>query len=88
MRHLARGLVLCALMAAVGPARAEPPAFPDFEARRVKPPKPGAKKRILVQITAPVPRKPVAPAPDPAVRDDGARARQPGVPCLALRQAA
>ncbi|MEQ8342787.1 MAG: lytic transglycosylase domain-containing protein [Marinovum algicola] len=71
MRHLARGLVLCALMAAVGPARAEPPAFPDFEARRVKPPKPGAKKRILVQITAPVPRKPVAPAPDPAVRDDG-----------------
>ncbi|WP_323763640.1 lytic transglycosylase domain-containing protein [Marinovum sp.] len=70
MRHLAYGAVLCALMAAPLPALAEAPAFPDFEARRVKPPKPGTKKRILVQITAPAPRKPVAAKPAPAT--DGA----------------
>ncbi|WP_417522988.1 lytic transglycosylase domain-containing protein [Marinovum sp.] len=70
MRHFAT-LALCALVAAAVPAAADPPAFPDFEARRVKPPKPGTKKRILVQITAPAPRK-LAPAKvAPATGDSG-----------------
>lgn len=38
------------------------PAFPDFSAKRVKPPAPGAKKRINVQIqSAPVVAAPVLP---------------------------
>lgn len=51
------------------PAQAQqlPKPFPDFEAKRVKPPKEGASKRITVQI-APPPEAPeattAAPAPD------------------------
>ena len=53
--------ILAAAMAAwavSGPAVAEGPApFPDFSAKRVKPPKPGTRQRITVQI---------APTPSPA----------------------
>ncbi|MEO0381505.1 MAG: lytic transglycosylase domain-containing protein [Pseudomonadota bacterium] len=47
--------VLCAALVAVSlhvaPVGAdEPPAFKDFSAKRVKPPSPGTKKRITIQI--------------------------------------
>ncbi|MEP2530856.1 lytic transglycosylase domain-containing protein [Shimia sp.] len=48
-----RNTLLVALLAAglVSPGQAEsPPAFPDFKAKRVKPPKPGQRKRINIQI--------------------------------------
>ncbi|WP_289150346.1 transglycosylase SLT domain-containing protein [uncultured Salipiger sp.] len=54
-----------------GGARADsPPAFPEFTAKRVTPPKPGTKKRITVQIE-PAPVTPVVAAPPP-VSSDGA----------------
>nr|WP_238366046.1 lytic transglycosylase domain-containing protein [Mesobacterium pallidum] len=50
-----------ALVASGSPLAAESPApFPEFEAKRVKPPKAGTRKRITVQI------EPQAPAPIPA----------------------
>lgn len=47
-----------------------PPAFPNFEAKRIKPPKKGAKKRIQVQIEeranpAVAPVAPIPPSPTP-----------------------
>lgn len=42
-----------------------PPPFPEFTFKRVKPPKPGADKRITIQIE-PEDRAAVAPAPTPA----------------------
>lgn len=43
--------VLAAFLTATGPVLAEAPApFPEFSAKRVKPPKAGTKKRITVQI--------------------------------------
>ena len=50
----------------VVPVRAQSPApFPDFEARRIKPPKPGQGKRITIQIE---PRAaPAVAAPSPGV---------------------
>lgn len=53
------GLVGCAALAQDVTA---PPAYPDFTFHRVKPPAPGAKKRITVQITA-APAAPRLPAP-------------------------
>ncbi|KNG94811.1 lytic transglycosylase domain-containing protein [Pseudaestuariivita atlantica] len=53
---------LCALFIAATPGLAEAPEpFPDFKAKRVKPPKPGAARRITVQIEPRV--APAAPAP-------------------------
>lgn len=60
-------------------ARAEAPApFPDFSARRVKPPAPGTRRRITVQIepAAPVPAQ-EAQAPDTEPVDPDAL-RSPG----------
>ncbi|MGY3437701.1 MULTISPECIES: lytic transglycosylase domain-containing protein [unclassified Marinovum] len=65
MKHLAIALALYSVIAPP-PAWGEAPAFQDFEARRVKPPKPGTKKRILVQITAPAPREVAPPKAAPA----------------------
>lgn len=45
------------------PERAGPPAFTDFSARRVKPPAPGTKKRITVQIDPNELPKPTIPRP-------------------------
>ncbi len=42
------------------PVKTTPPPFPDFEARWVKPPKPGTVPKITIQI------EPAAPAPKPA----------------------
>lgn len=64
MKTIARAMAVLACLGVV-PAEAEtptPPPFKNFEPRRVKPPKAGATKRILVQITAPAPRAPVPQA--------------------------
>ncbi|MEO0938680.1 MAG: lytic transglycosylase domain-containing protein [Pseudomonadota bacterium] len=67
-----RSLAACAaLFALCAPVAADsPPPFPDFSAKRVKPPKPGTKTRITVQI-APAPAAPVAPAPPSTDRAAG-----------------
>ncbi len=56
MRILQWSVALAAAVyLAVPPVHAETPApFPEFEAKRVKVPKAGTRKRITVQITAPV----------------------------------
>ncbi|MBN9889705.1 lytic transglycosylase domain-containing protein [Salipiger abyssi] len=43
-----------------------PPPFPEFSAKRVKPPKPGAKKRVTVQIAPVSGTKPAAPVAENA----------------------
>lgn len=74
-RHLAMvGLAMSLCMTA---AIAEPPPFPDFSAKRVKPPAPGAKKRITVQIA------PQAPAPVVTPSGPVAQPRAPGGDTLA-----
>ena len=60
-----RFFTVCAALAlsTVGPAAAEaPPPYPDFTFKRVTPPKPGATRRITVQIT-PETAQPDIPAP-------------------------
>ncbi|MFP7570308.1 lytic transglycosylase domain-containing protein [Marivita sp. S2033] len=52
---------LCALSLCAGAVGAEPPPFPEFSAKRVKPPKAGSRKRITVQI-APRAAEPAVPA--------------------------
>ncbi|MDK3017119.1 lytic transglycosylase domain-containing protein [Pseudodonghicola flavimaris] len=65
-RRLAGGLAVVALIGAAGLAGAEAPApYADFQAKRVKPPAPGTKKRITVQIQPGDGPKPLAkPAPE------------------------
>ena len=53
------GVAALAAMLGVSTVQAEPPPFPEFSAKRVKPPSAGAKKRITVQIA---PQAPVAPS--------------------------
>lgn len=46
--------IVCAALAVTSPAAAEdPPDFPEFTFKRVKPPEAGSGKRITVQITEP-----------------------------------
>ncbi len=63
--------VLAALVG-VGPVAADdPPPFKDFSAKRVKPPAPGTRKRITIQIDpveAAMAATPEASAPDPQPR--------------------
>ena len=64
MRHVLwpwAAIFCAAIVLASGPSGAEsPPPFRDFTFKRVKPPPPGATKRITVQI-APKPAEPVSP---------------------------
>lgn len=61
-------LALCALQ----PAQAEdPPPFPQFTFKRVKPPKPGARQRINIQITNPEDSSAPATTPVPTVAASG-----------------
>ncbi|MBJ3761248.1 lytic transglycosylase domain-containing protein [Maribius pontilimi] len=67
MRHIGISTALAVLLA-FGPAHAaDPPPFPDFTFKRMKPPKAGTRKRITVQIDPseqwppPVAAKPVEP---------------------------
>lgn len=64
----------CALCMALGCAAAadEPAAFPEFKAKRVKPPQPGTLKRITIQID---PSE--YPAPPPPKKPDAAGGEQP-----------
>lgn len=62
---------LAALLASVGAVPADPPPFPDFSAKRVKPPKAGAGNRITVQIA---PRENPAVPPTPAAPKETAAA--------------
>lgn len=45
----------CAMFLCVGPVLSDPPPFPEFSAKRVKPPASGTQKRITVQITPQAP---------------------------------
>jgi soluble lytic murein transglycosylase-like protein len=74
------GLRLLSAAVAVGlalapvPGRAEGPApFPDFSAKRVTPPKPGAQRRITVQIVTPA-TAPAAASAAPAAAPENAAA--------------
>ena len=58
----------CALALCLGTVQAEPAPFPEFSAKRVKPPNSNTKKRITVQIA---PQAPVVSTPS---------ATQPGAP--------
>ena len=66
MRMLA-GLIIVLVGMTGGPLLAnDPPTFPDFTFKRVKPPAPGTKRRITVQIEpAPIVEKQVAVAASP-----------------------
>jgi hypothetical protein len=67
-------MVFCAMSLAVADVQAEPAPFPDFSAKRVKPPTSGAKKRITVQIAPQAPAPKVAPSvvtPQPGGRVAG-----------------
>ena len=48
----------------------DPPPFKDFSAKRVKPPAPGAQRRITVQIDPEEAARAAAPAPDVVEADD------------------
>lgn len=67
-------MALCAVSLSFADVQAEPAPFPDFSAKRVKPPSSGTKKRITVQISpqdvAPV-ASPSAPAAQPGERAAG-----------------
>lgn len=67
-------------LAAAGAGAESPPPFPDFQAKRVTPPKPGTSKRITVQITAP------PPAPKPAPGKNG-KAEESAVAAVAMPSA-
>lgn len=78
MRAVLAALALL-VFAAADPLGAQSPApFPEFEAKRIAPPKPGAKRRITVQIDE-APQVPAAPpAPEP-LPEETARA-EPAAP--------
>jgi soluble lytic murein transglycosylase-like protein len=59
-------------------------AFPDFSAKRVKPPEPGASKRITVQIA---PRAEPAVPPRPAKPQPALAPRAPAAPAAPSRNA-
>lgn len=56
-------ILMCASLCAWPATAQEPAPFPEFQAKRVKPPQPGARKRITVQITEPAPARSAAPDP-------------------------
>ncbi|WP_417672837.1 lytic transglycosylase domain-containing protein [Pseudodonghicola sp.] len=66
VQRLAGGLAAVVLMGTGGSAMAEAPLpYPDFQAKRIKPPAPGATRRITVQIQPGDGLKPVAKSPEP-----------------------
>ncbi len=70
-------MALVAMCLGVGGSHAEPPPFPEFSAKRIKPPSSSTKKRITVQI---VPQAPSLPKAAPAAT---AQPRRPGNDTLA-----
>ena len=68
--------LLLPVLVAASPVQADSPApFPEFEAKRVKPPAPGTRKRINVFIEAetPAPRTAAAPSTQEAAPDTPGR---------------
>jgi hypothetical protein len=66
VQRLAGGLAAVVLMGTGGSAMAEAPLpYPDFQAKRIKPPAPGATRRITVQIQPGDGLKPMAKSPEP-----------------------
>lgn len=65
MKELFAGaMIALALLCAGSGAAQDPPPFKDFSAKRVKPPEPGTRKRITVQITPEEPGEVVQGAKD------------------------
>lgn len=69
--------ILLSVFLTLGPSAVQAqsaPAFPDFSAKRLKPPAPGVKKRITVQIESNVPVTPTPILPQdvaqPAISDE------------------
>ena len=68
-QSLLASCLVCALALPAGAQDdASPAPFPEFKAKRVKPPKPGTKRRITVQIDPAA--TPPRPAPPPKAADD------------------
>lgn len=70
------GLGLGLGLGVAGPAPADPAPYPEFTFKRVTPPKPGAQRRITVQIVPPEPQ--VVPPEPPAAKAETAPAPGPG----------
>jgi soluble lytic murein transglycosylase-like protein len=99
MKRLIWAWVALFLAAAAPAAGDAPPPYPNFTYRRVTPPKPGATRRITVQIapSAAQPAKPARPAPEksggsydwywglvsPALSDSGPGRLAPALTALA-----
>lgn len=65
--------IMCATLASLPvTARADPPDFPEFTFKRVKPPASSSSRRITVQITDPLPAPRKKPKPDAAADADEA----------------
>ncbi len=79
MRMMASCLVCVLALPAPAQVVTSPTAYPDFEAKRVKPPKPGTKRRITVQIDPNA--VPARPIPTPvALPEPETPAPVPGLP--------
>jgi hypothetical protein len=79
--QMIRRILLTVLLGLVnqlsGQAMAGPPTpYADFEAKRVRPPAPGTRKRITVQIEPTVPE----PVAQPAPQEDDSQTTTPYVP--------
>jgi soluble lytic murein transglycosylase-like protein len=67
---ISTAFLMCACLCA-GPVAAQDPApFPEFQAKRVKPPKAGTRKRITVQITEPAQARAAALDPKGTAQDE------------------
>jgi soluble lytic murein transglycosylase-like protein len=64
-------MTLCAICFCVNDVRADPPPFPEFSAKRVKPPSSGTSKRITVQIAPQAPAVAASAAPVSQPRPSG-----------------
>lgn len=60
---ISTAFLMCACLCAWPAAAQDPAPFPEFQAKRVKPPKPGTRKRINVQITEPAQARVASPEP-------------------------
>ena len=75
-RNAVLALAACALPLAASGQEAQPKPFPQFEAKRIKPPAPGTGKRITIQIE-PEPEQQPEPQPAAPVEEAGGGTAQP-----------
>lgn len=70
LKRLLASALLAALVCGAGPLHSDTPApFPEFQAKRVKPPAPGSRNRITIQIDPQAQAK-SAPKPQPSADPD------------------